>query len=364
MTEIIKQIIKLPRALPPVLAVGAYLKNNLCLIQSDEAWISQDVGSLDNPTTIKSFYKMAEAMIACAKCKPVAVAHDWHPDFPCTRWAKECGLPPLSVQHHHAHVASVMAEHGHEDSAIGVVLDGFGLGEDNAAWGGELLHVDKNGFNRIGHLKLMHQPGGDIAALQPWRMGAAALYALGQKGEIATRYSSYDGAEYMAQVMDGNFNVPLTSSGGRLFDAACGLLNIKPVASFEGEAPMAMEAMVTTPEVMREGWRIEGRVLDMRPLLLKIMDCTQEKGANLFHGTLAIALIDWFQKAAKESDTKTVVLGGGCFLNQVLRKMIERETMSMGFNILWPKELPAGDQAISLGQAYAAAMMLEKSRSC
>ncbi len=364
----IQCVIPLARRLPPVLGVGAFLKNALCLIQGDEAWISRENGSLDSADAILRFEETAQAMIAMAREKPVAFAHDLHPDFPCTRWALASGFKTISVQHHHAHAAAVMAEHGITHPLLALTLDGFGLGEKNEAWGGELLQVKGDGFMRLGHLFPLHQAGGDSAARQPWRMGAAALWAMGRGGEIALRYGAFAGAAQLALMMDHGLNAPLTSSAGRLFDAACGLLDVMPIASFEGEAPMMLETLAAQRQgaalVDPDGWRIEkskGLILDVRPLLARLADSkhaalTTEEAASLFHGTLAAALVDWTRQAAAQTGLREVALCGGCFLNQILRDLVVRELTEAGLTPLLPKQLPVGDTAIALGQAYAAAL--------
>lgn len=379
--NLIASIVPLPRALPPVLGVGSYLKNALCLIQGDKAWISRENGSLDSPEAIARFQDTAQALINAASVKPVAIAHDWHPDFACTRWAMKfgfCGDTPsadpslkgrgmatvsVGIQHHHAHAAAVMAEHGIDQPTLGLALDGFGLGGNNEAWGGELLRVDRQGFTRLGHLRPMPQPGGDRAAREPWRMGAAALYALGRGQEIAGRFVTQQGAAMIAGLIDKQINAPMTTSCGRLFDAACGLLNVLPVAAFEGEAPMKLESMVTKPVIDTQGWRIdEGLVLDMLPTLAALTERTAEEGVNLFHGTLAAALVDWAARAAVQTGIRQIALCGGCFLNKVLRQEVVQGMMERGIEPLLPKKLAVSDTAIALGQAYAAALMVEEGK--
>lgn len=347
--------------MPAVMGVGAYLKNALCLIQDDEALITHEVGSLDNVEAITRFYNVAKAIIDKAAITPVAIAHDWHPDFPCSRWAAECGLKTIGIQHHHAHVAAVMAEHGMMQPILGLALDGFGLGENKEAWGGELLRVDRKGFLRLGHLRPMPQPGGDSAAREPWRMGAAALWDMGRGDQITSMFADQAGADKLAMMMDRRLNAPLTSSAGRLFDAACGLLNLMPKASFEGEAPMKLEGLVTTPIVQEGGWQIDdASVLDMRPLLSHLIGKSAEEGANLFHGTFSAALLDWVNRAAKHTGISKIALCGGCFLNKVLRESVAQGMMEQGLTPLMPKVLSFGDPAIALGQAYAASMSLMK----
>lgn len=359
----------LARRLPPILGVGAFLKNTLCLIQGDEAWISRDNGSLDSADALLRFEETAQAMIALAREKPVVIAHDLHPDFPCTRWAVASGFKTIAIQHHHAHAAAVMAEHGIEHPILALALDGFGLGYKNEAWGGELLQVKVDGFMRLGHLLPLHQAGGDSAARQPWRMGAAALWAMGRGAEIAARYDAFAGAAQLAMMMERGLNAPMTSSAGRLFDAACGLLDVMPVASFEGEAPMMLERLAAQGQkgalrIDHENWRIEKNsslVLDMRPLLAHLADhkstlLSVEDAASLFHGTLAAALVDWTRQAAMQTGLREIALCGGCFLNQILCDLVVRGLKDEGLMPLLPQQLPVGDTAIALGQAYAAAL--------
>ncbi|MDX9689821.1 MAG: hydrogenase maturation protein HypF [Alphaproteobacteria bacterium] len=361
--SIVDNILKLPCEMPAVLAVGAYLKNALCLIQGDEVWISPENGSLDQPEAIDRFYSRAQKLLAAARIRPVAVAHDLHPDFPCSRWAMECGLPSVAIQHHHAHIAAVMAEHALAEPVLGLALDGFGLGGDDGMWGGELLSVDTKGFERFGHLYPLPQPGGDIAAREVWRMGAGALFAIGKKEEIATRYATFAGAKHLPAFIEKGVNAPLTSSCGRLFDAACGLLGVKLCAAFEGEAPMALEGFVTVPQVMSGGWVLsDDGILDLRPLLAALLNLSAEEGANLFHGTLAAALADWLVWASQKTNIVKVALAGGCFFNKILREALQKATMGSGLELLWPRQLSAGDMSIAVGQAYAAALQLNNER--
>ncbi|MGE4351569.1 MAG: hydrogenase maturation protein HypF [Bdellovibrionales bacterium] len=354
--------IKLPRPLPAVLGVGAFLKNELCLIQGDEALMSTEVGSLETPEAVRMFRQAAQTFLEAAPIAPVAIAHDLHPDFYCTRWAQEQSLPTYPVQHHHAHAAAVMAEYGIEKPVLALTLDGFGMGPDQGSWGGELLRVDSSGYSRLGHLYPFAQPGGDVAARQPWRMGAAALYAMGRKEEIAERYADYPAATHLQEMIDRGINAPLTSSAGRLFDAACGLLNVVPVAQFEGEAPIALEKMATAPQADPNGWMIgENLILDLRPLLSALTRQTPEQGANLFHGTLAAALLDWTHQAAAQTGIKDIVLCGGCFFNKVLTRLLTQGLCETGLSPLAPKALSPGDNALALGQAYATALLCQNS---
>jgi len=356
--DLVAHVIPLAKPMPSVFGVGAYLKSCVCFIQGSEAWISHDIGLLDNVEAIARFHKTAEAIIMAGSEPPEIVAHDWHPDFYSSRWARESGLRRIGVQHHHAHIAAVMAEHGIERPTLGLALDGFGLGDDDQSWGGELLQVERFGFERLGHLFTLPQPGGDVAARQPWRMGAAALWSMGRGDEIAERYAAHNGASMLAFMMERQLNAPLTSSAGRLFDAACGLLGVVLESSFDGEAPMKLESLVTEPRVDPEGWSIDGMVLDLRPLMGRLAGMEAVDGANLFHGTLVAAVLDWTERAVENTGIKQIAMAGGCFFNKFLREGLVRGMMDKGLTPLLPKQLLVGDTAIALGQAYAAAMGL------
>jgi hydrogenase maturation protein HypF len=187
-------------------------------------------------------------------------------------------------------------------------------------------------------------------------MGAAALFALGRGGEITARYAQICGVEVIARMLRQNVNCPPTSSCGRLFDAACGLLGIKPFAAFEGEAPMELERLATDPQVDPAGWRLRNGVLDLSPLLDRLTDATPEHGANLFHGTLAAAMAQWVSEAARATGIHRVALCGGCFLNRVLTEQLVSRLKRCGVEALQPIRMEPGDSAVSLGQAWAVAM--------
>lgn len=361
--DLVAAEIPLPRAVRPVVGMGAFLKNTVTVIDGARALVSRDVGHTDTPAAVAAMEETARRLIDLAGVRPEAIAHDLHPDFPSTRFAavlaEELGVEAVPVQHHHAHVAAVALEHAHDGPLLGLALDGFGLGPGRESWGGECLHVSCARFQRLGHLAPLLQPGGDVAAREPWRMGAAALHALGRGEETAARWPDRPASAMLARVMDKGLNCPLTSSAGRLFDAACGLLNVHPVAEFEGQAPMALEALATAPEVLADGWRIgvDG-VLDLRPLLSALADCADAaRGANLFHGTLGAALADWVAAAVERAPGPVLAIGfsGGCFYNKVLSADLQARLEGQGLAVLRPGRLGPGDPAVSLGQAWVAA---------
>ncbi len=350
--------IKLARPVPALLAVGAYLKNTICVTRDREAFVSQHIGDLRNPESIRFFEECVYRFLDMLEVEPEAVAHDLHPDFPNTRFADSLRLPGVAVQHHHAHIAAVAAEHAVDGPCLGVALDGFGLGPDGESWGGELMWVQGAEYRRLGHLQELPQPGGEIVARQPWRMGAAALHALDRGAEIARRFRDQAGAEVLAQMLAKGVNTPPSTSCGRWFDAACGLLGVVPRAGFEGHAPTVLEGLVERPRVFHRGWRLREGVLDLLPTLAELLDCGAREGAELFHGTLIAALSEWIESAAGP-DSGAVVLSGGCFLNRVLATGLSRSLQRKGLRPLLPHRLPPNDGAISLGQAWVAAHVLE-----
>ena len=353
--------IQLAQAGPPVLALGGYLKNTICVTRGDEAFVSQHIGDLDNRPTCRALEETALHLLNVLDVQPDIIACDLHPDFESTRLAAalaaERGLPLVRVQHHHAHVAAVMAEHGLVGRVLGLALDGVGLGEDGEAWGGELLRVDAAGYRRLGHLRPIALPGGDRAAREPWRMAAAALHALGRGDEIERRFA-HPGAGAVRAMLERDLRCPRTTSMGRWFDAAAGLLGLKEVMHFEGQAAMLLEGLATTQgpvEPLPDGWRIDGTTLDLLPLVGRLADERDAAaGAALFHCTLAAALADWVLAAAARAGIRDVVLSGGCFMNRLLAADVESRLLSAGLAVHEACELPPNDGGIAAGQAWVA----------
>ncbi|QCN97184.1 carbamoyltransferase HypF (plasmid) [Azospirillum argentinense] len=354
--------IRLPRSGPPVLAVGGHQKATVCLTRGNEAFLSQHIGDLDNAATLEFLEESVAHLRRILAVEPVAVAHDLHPDFQSTRFAESLGLPTLPVQHHHAHIAAVLAEHGGNGPALGLALDGFGLGTDGGSWGGEMLLVEGAGFTRLGHLAPLAQPGGDVAARQPWRMAAAALAHMGRGAEIAGRFAACGPADGVRRMIEAGVNAPPTSSCGRWFDAACGILGVRAFslkgAGFEGEAPMALESLVRRPTVLQGGWRIDGSVLDLTPLLESLLQINAQDGAERFHGTLAAALVDWAMPELAARGLDRVILSGGCLVNAVLAEGLSAGFAARGVAALLPRRAPANDGGLSLGQAWVAMQSL------
>ena len=357
--------IRLPHAGPPVLALGGLLKNTLCVTRGDEAFLSQHIGGLDNPATCEMLIEVADHLLGILRVRPRAVAHDLHPDFFSTRHAQALaaawGVPAIAVQHHHAHIAAVAAEHGVTGPLLGLALDGVGLGLDGRAWGGELLRVEGADFQRIGHLDPLPLPGGDRAAQEPWRMAAAVLHRLGRGEEIAARFATQGAARHLPQIMATS---PTTSSLGRVFDAAAGLLGLRAVMAYEGQAAMLLEGLAEAAGPVAawpEGYVLHGDGrLDLLPLLSRLADqLDAAQGAALFHSTLAAALVAWVEtNAANAGDLRQVALGGGCFLNHLLSRDVRAGLVARGYTVLEARQAPPNDGGLSLGQAWVARQKL------
>jgi len=357
--------IPLARATPPVLALGGWFKNTVCFTRGSEAFVSQHIGDLDNALTCNYLDETVAHLSSVLDVTPAAVAHDLHPDFHSSRVAADLaatlGVPVLGVQHHHAHIAAVLAEHRIDTPVLGLALDGVGLGADGGAWGGELLTVDGARCERLGHLRELPLPGGDRAAREPWRMAAAALHLLARGGDIERRYAHRSGATTIADMLAKHVNTPSTSSMGRWFDAAAGLLGVREAMSFEGQAAMELEGLaerVALPDDPEPLWRLGAhRVLDLLPLLERLADMNRDdavRGAALFHAVTADALAAWVVDAARASGLNRVAGAGGCFLNAVLVRRLRTRLADAGIELIEARALPPNDGGLSLGQAWVA----------
>lgn len=355
----------LPCRGPAVLATGAWFKNTVCRTLDGAALLSANVGDLDTPEACVAHEAALDGLLALAGEVPLAVAHDLHPDFhssrSAARLAQTLGVPQIAVQHHHAHIAALCAEHGVDTPVLGLALDGVGLGSDDTAWGGELLKVDGAHFERLGHLRPLALPGGDRAAREPWRMAAAALHALGRGDEIARRFADEVGAATVAGMLDRGLNCPHTSSTGRLFDAVAGLLELSRRMEFEAQAAIALE-QAATRHIAAQGWPQplawqvdEDDRLDLLPALGLLAERRDvDAAAATFHATLVAALADWTRRAADLCGVGVVALGGGCFLNKLLSAGLGDELRTSGFTVIETQRVSPGDAAIALGQAWVA----------
>ncbi|MFY9698532.1 MAG: carbamoyltransferase HypF, partial [Rhodoplanes sp.] len=260
------------------------------------------------------------------------------------------------VQHHAAHIAAIAAEHGVAGPLLGVALDGHGHGDDGAAWGGEIILVDGASWRRLGCFAPLVLPGGDRAARSPWRMGLAALHALGRLDQAAEKFAGIPAAAELARLLRNGLVVPTTTSAGRLFDAAAALLGVCLEQRYEGQAAAELEALVRSPRTLPGGYRIDGGVLDCKPLLAALSEpgIDAREGAELFHGTLAAGLADWIATVAGAHGQDRVALGGGCMMNRVLTESLCARLRARDIAPLLTRAVPPNDGGLSLGQAFIA----------
>ena len=363
----------LKEELEPVLGVGAQVKNTICLTRGREAFVSQHVGDLENLETLRAFEHTIDHLKRILEIEPLCVVHDLHPDYLSTRWAlEEKSLPLLGVQHHHAHIASVLAECSHRGPVLGVALDGTGYGGDGTLWGGELLRVDAHGFERLGHFRQVPMPGGEMAIREPWRMALSYLWALeNSHGEEAFRDLTLRWPEktkrVLLQMLHQNIHCPVTSSCGRLFDAVAALAGLRDRVTFEGQAAAELEQVMEedgemySGEVCREDslW-----ILDPLPMVGQVAEDVRngvKPGiiSGRFHQGLVRTLSQWVQEAYKETGIGAVALSGGVFQNRVILQGLMTELSRLNLEVLCNGEVPANDACISLGQAFVGAHWLK-----
>ncbi len=349
---------------PDVLALGGLLKNTVCVTRGGEAFLSQHVGGLDNAAAVGFLEETVDHLLAILDVRPAAVAHDLHPDFPSThlalRLADAWGVPAVGTGHHHAHLAAICAERG-VDRVVGLALDGVGLGPDGGAWGGELLDVDGARCTRLGHLSPLRLPGGDRAAREPWRMAVSALHAAGLAGRIPDwlrRTGPERDAGPLLAMLARDLRCPPTSSLGRWFDAAAGLLGLRAEARYEGQAAMELEGLAAAHGPVAPqpgGWRLAGCGLDLRPLVGALLDCPDAAyGAALFHATLAEALAEWALVAVDRRPGAKIAVGGGCAMNALLMAGLRQRLAAAGVDLLEARLAPPNDGGLALGQAWIA----------
>jgi hydrogenase maturation protein HypF len=322
---------------PPLLAVGAELKNTFALARDGRAWVSHHIGDLRNYETLRSFTNGIEHFKTLFAVEPELVAHDLHPEYLSTKYAEDSGLPLVGVQHHHAHLAAVLAEYG-EPRAAGAIYDGTGYGADGTIWGGELLRGDAADCERLGHLWPVPMPGGEAAIRAPWRMACAWL--------LAANLPIPPEWERVAQLARTGFASPLTTSMGRLFDAVAALCGLRHTVTYEGQAAIELEAAADPHE--RGTYPMPG--MDARPTIHAVFEDVR-RGVEIatisarFHNAVAAAT------ARALADEPVVVLSGGVFQNQLL---LER-TLARLPRALVPRRLPANDGGIAYGQAAVTA---------
>jgi hydrogenase maturation protein HypF len=353
--------VRVPAGFPrPVLACGAELKNTFCLAKGEHAFVSHHIGDLENAETLRSFTDGIDHFRRLFDIEPQVVAHDLHPEYLSTKYAVDLdGADLQPVQHHHAHIASCLAEHGADGPVIGVAFDGTGYGTDGTIWGGEFLIAGLAGFTRAGHLAPVPMPGGAAAIRQPWRMAAA--YLARDDLDVARRHADR-WAAVTAMAAKG-VNAPLTSSAGRLFDAAAAILGVRDTINYEGQAAIELEQRAEPaeaaayPAAVVAGDPFQIRAADLLNAL--ISDLTAGVPAPIiaarFHHGVAAAIEAGCVLARERHGLGTVALSGGVFQNMLLLNATVARLEARGFRVLTHSRFPCNDGGISLGQAVIAA---------
>jgi hydrogenase maturation protein HypF len=366
----VPRAIVLPSAQRSVLAVGAELKGTVCLTRGDRAFLSQHIGDLQNDAVLRSLAETVDHLERILSIRPEVVAHDLHPDYLSTVYAQSLSdLPCIPVQHHHAHLASCMAEHRLEGEVIGVIFDGTGFGTDGTIWGGEFLVGGYDSFRRWGHFRQVPMPGGDAAVREPFRMAFAYLHAAFGEGlyDLPLSFLAEIPAEHrklFLSMVERRINSPLTSSCGRLFDAVASLVGLRNRVSYEGQAAIELEALAEENEtgcVYPFALQEDGDVttVDFSPMFRTMVrdradDVECAATARGFHNTLAAATSAVCDTIRRKTGLERVVLSGGVFQNKLLTEGILTLLTEQGFQVFIQRLAPPNDGGLALGQAIIA----------
>jgi hydrogenase maturation protein HypF len=333
---------------PSIVAGGAELKSTFCVTRGDEAFLSPHLGDLDTEAAYRAFRADLELYMGMLGVRPAIVVHDLHPDYLSTRWALEQDAEPVGVQHHHAHAAACLAEHGETGPALALVFDGTGYGTDGTLWGGELLRCDLDDFERVAHLEPIPLPGGEAAIREPWRTAASYL-------ELAERPVRFERWRLVRESLA--VHAPLSSGMGRLFDAAAALLGVRETTSYEGQAAIELEHLAGDVEADAYECRVEDGLVRGADLVAAAHDDLEagrprNEIAAAFHEGVAVVAAKLCELAA---EPRIVVLSGGSFQNLRLLESTRSRLANLGFRVLTHRLVPPNDGGISYGQAAVAA---------
>lgn len=362
------------------LAVGAHLKNAVALSVENNVFLSQHIGDLENREASEAFQGVIQSFRRLYRIDPVQVIADLHPDYLSTRFARDCGIPMVSIQHHYAHVAACMAENEIDGRVLGVSWDGTGYGTDGTIWGGEFLLTDETGFTRIAALRRFRLPGGTPAVKEPRRTALGVLYEIlgskvfEEKNSVPVRFFSEKEASVLARMLQKGIQSPWTTSAGRLFDAVASISGLRQLIKYEGQAAMELEfAIKCEKETGLYPFIIEGApgsgpgvaqpamIVDWEPMIRSILDDVGNaiplaSVSIKFHNTLVEMIVEVARKVAEQR----VLLTGGCFQNKYLLENAVRRLEQEGFHPYWHQRVPPNDGGIALGQIYAASRISKK----
>ena len=359
--------------LPPTLGLGALLKNTICLTKENRVFMSQHIGDLKNLGTVRFFTRTIEHMSRLLKINPEIVAFDLHPDYLSSRHGRELiNMAQVPVQHHHAHIVSCMAENHVTGPVIGLAFDGTGLGDDGAAWGGEVLIVRPERFERAAHMAYLAMPGSNAAIEEPWRMGVSALLkTVGELSHLELPFLDSippDKLTIVSQMVQTGLNSPLTSSIGRLFDAVAAVCGLKQVINFEGQAAMLLEHCADVNETgsYHYEWE-EGEPIQIlpQPIIAGVVKDLQNQIdlpiiAARFHNTLIHLFSDLTLQISRTTQIRQVALSGGVFQNLRLLEGMVQALSEKGLEVFTHSQVPPNDGGLCLGQAVTASAIVTK----
>jgi hydrogenase maturation protein HypF len=366
--------LRLPVSSPrTLLAVGPHLKNTFTLVRGSAAHVSPHIGDLDSIESLEHFRAALARYEELFRIRPEVAVRDLHPGYLSTRVAEELGLDrTIAVQHHHAHVAAVAAEHGVTTPVVGLAFDGTGLGDDGHVWGAETLVADLNEYKRAAHLRYVPLPGGDLAAREPWRVALGYLSLepdVADAFRLAFRDIKPEHRATAERQIERRLNAPLASSMGRLFDAASAVLGLRQRASYEGQAAMELESLAGVQRAAPFTFPVcetgDSFVLDPVPLLAALGE-RRQRGVDAgvlaarFHESIVCAAAKVAIMVADRAGIDTVALGGGSFQNARLLSGVRARLEAHGLRVLVPRQLGPNDGAISYGQAAVAASLLAR----
>jgi hydrogenase maturation protein HypF len=363
----------------PILATGGHLKGTFALARGSEAILSHHLGDLDHPDACRAFWKDISLYQQLFVVHPEIIAHDLHPDYASTRYARaraeaDDRLRLVGVQHHHAHMASCMAENGLDQPVIGVTFDGSGWGTDGTVWGGEFLVGDLRGFRRAAHLRTVGLPGGDRAVREPWRMAAAHLHDAACSTDILAERVRPGDLRIIETMLQRSVSCPRTSSMGRLFDAVAALAGLRTHVCYEGQAAIELEWLAGATDEFDPGdrypWELspsphsdDGPLsIDTRPLIRAVVEDVRTQSAprdiaRRFHATVADIVVRVCSQIRKRTGINEVVLSGGVFMNALLTLTAESRLKLDGFIVHRHRLVPPNDGGLSLGQVAVAAAL-------
>lgn len=342
---------------PSILAVGGHLKNTIAIARQNQVFLSQHIGDLATPAAFSAFQEVMTSLETLYEFKPDIIACDAHPDYISSQFAQSQDLPILKVQHHYAHILACMAEHQLKAPVLGIAWDGTGYGDDNTIWGGEFIYITPQDYQRVAHFRPWRLPGGEKAVKEPRRIALGLLEELGLQGIIDHAFTPEE-LKGIKTLLKRNFNTPLTSSVGRLFDGVASLLNVRHKASFEGQAAMELEYIIED-SCTDEYYPVE--IGSLTPIIIDwsklIQGILTDASGNVPLSTISVkfhnSLVEIIVKIAEQIGENQIVLTGGCFQNRYLIERTIKKLQAANFHPYWHQRIPPNDGGICLGQVIA-----------